>query len=89
MISKNITQDRKKIKKFILNKDKEKNKNSIKNFEMLILYSDYIAKLKNKTNISFTQYIKLIKIVFTSIKWSARCMVLTFFYFKNKFSTFR
>jgi alpha-1,3-rhamnosyltransferase len=86
MISKNITHDRKKIKKFILNKNKGKYNESIKHFEMLILYSDCIAKLKNKINISFAQYIKLIKMVLTSIKWSARCVVLTFFYFKNKFT---
>ncbi len=88
MMSKNIVKDRKEIKKFILQKYKKKYSKSIKYFDMLIYYSECIAKLQEKKKISFIQYMKLMKMSLKSVKWSIRCLQLTFFYFKHKFTNF-
>lgn len=86
MMSKNILNERKKIKNFFLSKYKNKYPESVKNFQMLIQYADCINKLKKKKKINFTQYIILIKMFSKSVKWLLRCCILTFFYFKYKFS---
>ena len=88
MMSKNIVKDRKEIKKFILQKYKKKYHNSIKYFDMLIYYSVCIAKLQENKKISFTQYIKLMRMTLKSVKWFFRCMLFTSIYFKNKFTYF-
>ena len=82
MLSKNLTEDRVNIKKFLHAKFKKKIK-TLQSFDALITYSNLIYKLRNKFTISFTEYMKLMRMAFKSVKWFFRCGSLTIYYLLN------
>jgi hypothetical protein len=82
MLSKNLTEDRVNIKKFLHAKFKKKIK-ILQSFDALITYSSLIFKLRNKFTISFIEYMKLMRMAFKSVKWFFRCGSLTIYYLLN------